>query len=431
MSGLAFENASFEGEAAGIRVEDGTVVALGPGVSGEPADRVIDASGKAIVAGLVNAHTHAAMTLFRGYADDLPLMEWLSEHVWPAEQRLEAEDVYWGTRLACVEMIRSGTVAFWDMYWQPGAVARAVSDAGLRATIGAPLIDGGGSGAGGLPALRDAAATALGELEPWLGSDLISASLAPHAIYTVSPASLEWIGAESERLGLPVQIHLSETESEVENCIAEHGVRPTELLERVGLLGPRTVLAHGVWLDQSERELIAAAGATVVTNPNANMKLAVGAGFDLPAARAAGIAVGLGTDGAGSNNSLDLLAEVKALALVQKHMTAEASTLPATEAIAIARGERAPVLGGTGTPRVGGPADFLLVDLECAELGLGALESGLVYAASGSVVDTCVVAGQVLMSGGRVEGEAEIVGHARERARRLGLVASGAEPVGR
>jgi 5-methylthioadenosine/S-adenosylhomocysteine deaminase len=416
---LAIEGASLDGKIVGLRIEDGTIAELGSGVRAAAGDEVIDGAGTFVIPGLVNGHTHAAMTLFRGYADDLPLMEWLQGHIWPAEAKLTAADVYWGTRLACVEMIRTGTVRFWDMYWQPGAVARAVADAGLRATVGPPLIDGGDPA--GSDDLRRAAGSGLAEIEE-VGNDLVSASLAPHAIYTVSAASLVWSGGEAERLGIPVQFHISETEGEVDRCIDAHGVRPVELLDRVGLLGPRVVLAHAVWLDERERELIAESGATVVTNPVANMKLAVGGIFDLPAARRHGIPVGLGTDGAGSNNSLDLLSDAKHLALIQKHLAVDASVSPAAEALAIAAGEHAPLLGGGQAVEVGAPADLLLVRGDRHELGIGSLAAGLIYASSGSVVDTTVVAGRVLMKGGVVADESEVLARARERAAGLGLI---------
>ena len=416
---IAIEGATLSGKTTGIRIEGGVISELGAGVAALSGDERIDGAGTAAVPGFVNGHTHAGMTLFRGYADDLPLMEWLQDHIWPAEARLTAEDVYWGTRLACVEMIRTGTVRFWDMYWQPGAVARAVADAGIRATVGPPLLDGGDPSNRG--DLERAAATGLEELDA-APSELVTASLAPHAIYTVSAESLSWIAAEAERLGLPVQIHVSETEGEVRDCIAAHGVRPVELLERVGLLGPRTLLAHAVWLDGRERELIATSGATVVTNPVANMKLAVGGIFDLPAAQRHGIPVGLGTDGAGSNNSLDLLADAKHLALAQKHLAVDAAASPAAETLAIATGRRAPLLGAVGELEVGAPADLLLVRTDGHELGIGSLEAGLVYASSGSVVDTTIVNGRVLMSGGELSGVDEVLARARERAAGLGLI---------
>jgi 5-methylthioadenosine/S-adenosylhomocysteine deaminase len=362
----------------------------------------------------VNGHTHAAMTLFRGFADDLPLMEWLEKHIWPAERRLEAEDVYWGTRLACLEMIRTGTVRFWDMYWHPGATARAARDAGLRAVIGAPLIDTGDPDRS--PLLREEAERSLEEIAAVQadGGDLVEPALAPHAIYTVSEESLRWVAEASKERGLPIHIHLSETEDEVRRCLDAHGERPVVYLDRLGLLGPRTLLAHGVWLDQEELELIGERGATVVTNPVANLKLAVGRVFDYRAARSHGVAVGLGTDGAGSNNSLDLLQDAKAFALLQKHEAGDPAAVTAHETWEIATGQRSPLLGGDAD-------DHLLVRRDSPELSLGELEAGLVYAASGSVVDTTVVAGRELMAGGAIEGADEVIARARERAARLGL----------
>jgi len=357
----------------------------------------------------------------------LPLMRWLEEKVWPVEAKLEPEDVYWGTRLACAEMIRTGTTCFWDMYWHPEATARAVRDAGLRAHIGGPLFDAdGGTEATKETALRDLERQA--EVAPGLG-----ATLAPHSIYAASEELLRWTGEQAAERGLAVHIHLAETEGEVSGCLERHGARPAAYLDRLGLLGERTVLAHGVWLDQAELELIAARGSTVVANPVANMKLAVGGVLPYPAARRAGVAVGLGTDGAGSNDSLDLLADLKVFALAQRHTSGDPTVLPAEEAWRIATGAQAPLLtsgvqrteGGMPTqgvsPRVGGPADFLLLRPGSPELGLGDLHSDLVYAASGSVVETTVVAGEVLMRGGEVPGTEEIVARARERSARLGI----------
>jgi 5-methylthioadenosine/S-adenosylhomocysteine deaminase len=355
------------------------------------------------------------MTLFRGSGGDLPLMPWLQELIWPIEAKLDAEDVYWGTRLACAEMIRTGTTRFWDMYWQPEATARAVADAGIRATIGAPLFDHDGDvermRASALESLE-----ALSELGP-----AVSPALAPHAIYTVSEDSLRWIAELGARREVPVQIHLSETAKEVEDCVTAHGMRPAAYLDGLGMLNERTLLAHGVWLDPEELALIAERGATVVTNPVANMKLAVGGIFPHPTARAAGVAVGLGTDGAGSNDSLDLLADLKTFALAQKHAAGDPTVIEAGEAWAIATGARAPLLGAGEPLSVGAAADFLLLAPDAPELGIGSLAADLVYAASGAVVDTTVVGGRVLMRDGVVPELEEIVARAAERATRLGL----------
>jgi 5-methylthioadenosine/S-adenosylhomocysteine deaminase len=411
---LAVENALLEGERVGLRCEDGTIAALGPEVTPRPGDETVDAGGAHLVPPLVNGHTHAAMTLFRGSGGDLPLMPWLEEKIWPVEAKLSDEDVYWGARLACAEMLRSGTTRFWDMYWQPEATARAVADAGVRATIGAPLFDLNGSP----EKLRESARRSLEALAGF-GPE-ITPALAPHAIYTVSEASLRWIGELSAERDLPIQIHLSETEKEVQDCLAEHGERPALYLDRLGMLSERTVLAHGVWLDPDELALISERGATVVTNPVANMKLAVGGVFPHSAARTAGVPVGLGSDGAGSNDSLDLLADLKVFALAQKHAAADPTAIDAAEAWAVATGARAPLLGATPL-EAGAPADFLLLRPDSPELGIGDLTADLVYAASGAVVDTAVVAGRVLMRGGEVLKLEEIVAYAAERAERLGL----------
>ena len=412
--GLAVTDATLDGKRVTLRAEEGVIAEVGPTVVARPEDEVVDGSGMALVPGLVNAHTHAAMTLFRGFADDLPLMVWLEEHIWPAEARLEPEHVYWGARLACVEMIRTGTVAFWDAYWHPEAVARAAEDAGLRAVAAAPLIDG--DDPQGAREGVDAAIDAVAESS----SGRVRAGYAPHAPYTVGPESLEWVAGRAAERETTIQIHLSETQQEVEDCVAEHGVRPAFHLDRTGLLGPNTVLAHGVWLDEDELDLIAERGATVVTNPVANLKLAVGGLFPYLAARERGVEMGIGTDGPGSNNSLDLLSDLKTFALLQKNAAFDPAAIDAAETLRLGTGDASALLRSPAL-REGAPADFLLVRSDLPELSLGELDAALVYAASGAVVDTTVVAGRVLMTGGEVEGTAEAVRMAQECTNQIGV----------
>ncbi|MBS1844870.1 MAG: amidohydrolase [Actinobacteria bacterium] len=404
-----------DGATVGLRcAPDGTIGDLGPDVSAAPGEETLDAGGQVLVPPLVNGHTHAAMTLFRGSGGDLPLMPWLEDRIWPVEARLDDEDVYWGTRLACLEMIRSGTARFWDMYWHPEATARAVADAGMRASIGAPFFDKGRD----VAAMRTEAVEHLDALSAVGG--LVDPALAPHSIYMVSEGSLRFIAELSAEREAPVQIHLSETKPEVDDCIGEHGLRPAAYLDELGLLTERTVLAHGVWLDDEELDLIAARRATIVSNPAANMKLAVGKIFDYPSARAAGVRVGLGTDGAGSNDSLDLLADLKLFALAQRHAASDATAISVDDAWAIATGAKAPLLGATPL-EVGASADFVLLDPNAPELAIGDLLADLVYAADRTAVDTVVVAGRVLMRGGEQPERDEVVAKARERAKRLGL----------
>jgi 5-methylthioadenosine/S-adenosylhomocysteine deaminase len=411
---LAVTGAVLDGEAVGLRAEEGLITEIGPSVDAKAGDEVIDADGLLLCQPMVNGHTHAAMTLFRGFGDDMPLMEWLRKKIWPAEARLEPDDVYWGTRLACLEMIRSGTTRFFDMYWHGAEAARAVVDAGLRASVSSVLIDGLDPAKG--ESMRGEVIQALDRLAE--AGPRVTPSLGPHAIYTVSAESLAWLAEVSAEREISLQIHLSETEQEVSDCVEAHGRRPAAYLDELGFLGPRTVLAHGVWLDQSELELIAERSATVIANPAANMKLAVGGVLPYPAAARAGVAIGLGTDGVSSNSNLDSFEEVKLFALVQKHASGDSATLPADEALAIARGLRSAALGGTPL-EPGQPADFLLLRGSDPELSAGDLEADLVYSAGGSVVDTTVVAGRVLMRGRVVPGAEELVAEVRARATRL------------
>jgi 5-methylthioadenosine/S-adenosylhomocysteine deaminase len=410
-----------DGTRTGLRAVDGVITELGPDVRPQSGDDVLDAHGDVLLPGLVNGHTHAAMTLFRGFGGDLPLMEWLEQKIWPAEARLTDDDVYWGTRLACLEMIRTGTVRFWDMYWRPAAVARAVRDAGLHATVGPPLLDDMD------PARSQAACDEaarhldqLAEYSPW-----VQPALAPHGIYTASEATLAWVAEQSATRGVAVHIHFLETEAEVTSCVDRTGARPGAYLDRLGLLSPRLLLAHGVWMDEPELELVAERGATVVTNPVSNLKLAVGRVFPYQKVRAHGIPVGLGTDGASSNNSLDLLADLKVLALVQKFAANDPAALPAAEAWQVANGALAPLLGGAPELAVGEPGDFILADATSPELAPGHVLDNLVYAASGSVVSSTVVGGRVLMRDGIVghqDSDQEVRAHVVECARRLGVL---------
>jgi 5-methylthioadenosine/S-adenosylhomocysteine deaminase len=390
----------------------------GPG-HGASVTRFIDAAGLHLFPSLRNGHTHAAMTLFRGWGDDLPLMTWLQERIWPAEGRMTEEDVYRGTRLALLEMIRSGTTYLNDMYWHAPAIARAVSEMGLRAHVGAAFVDLG---------QESVAARWRREVERWLEQrdewgPRVRAAIAPHAPYTVSNENLRWLGDLAEEHDLLYHIHLSETLGEVERCVAAHGVPPARLLAELGLVTDRLVAAHGVHLSPEEFGLLGEAGASVVTNPAANLKLAVGGIFDYVAARAAGVRVVIGTDGVASNNNLDLLEEIKLAALLQKHRAGDPTVLPAPEALGLATSEPARLFGpGTGRVAVGEPADLILVDLSGPSTSPGHdAVSDLVYAANGSVVHTTICDGRVLMHDRRVEvvDEAEVIHEAREAASRV------------
>ena len=416
---LTITDAVLDGQAVSLRAVDGTIAALGPDVVPEHGDELLDADGRALVPGLVNGHGHAAMTLFRSFGDDLPLDEWLQERIWPAEARLDPEAVYWGTRLACIEMVRSGTTRFFDMYWEAPHAARAAADTGIRMVASQIVIEMPGKEANG-PERAVEGWQALHEVSP-----LVEPCLAAHAIYSTSEPLLRRIASIADDLDKRVQIHLSETEQEVLDCLDAHGRRPAAYLDQLGLLHERMVLAHGLWLDEEELALIAERGATVVTNPVSNMKLASGSAadgrsraFPYPAASAAGVPMGLGTDGAASNNTLDLLADLKVLSLLQKHHAGDPSVLPAADAWDLACGTGSPALGGTPL-EVGRPADVLLIDAAAVEMTPGGLVDGLVYSGTGSVVDSTVVAGEVVMRHREVPGEDEAKAEVRHHAARL------------
>ena len=412
---LAVEGAKgLDGQTVGLVAERGTIVELGPGVEAPEGARVLDGSGRLLIPPLVNGHTHAAMTLFRGRGGDLPLMRWLKEVIWPVEERLEPEDVYWGTRLACLEMARNGVSDFWDTYWHGPEVARAVRDSGLRAVVGPTVL----SLPGGAEA-EDEEALA-GELDLIDSLDpRVRASVAPHSIYTVSSERLGRLGELAREKGLPIQIHLAETEQEVDECLEKNDLRPAFYLDRLGLLGPDTLLAHGVWLDRDELALIAERGATIVTNPVANQKLTVGRTFPWSEAREAGVPVGLGTDGPGSNDSLDPLGDLKFFALAQREAGGGTTPVPVGEAFRVATGQTPDLLAPGDRLTPGAPADFALVGLDSPQMALGDPVSNLVYTATGAAVETLIVDGRVICDNGRVEDEQEVVERAREVAGRL------------
>lgn len=411
---LAITDVRLDEETVTLRIDDGVIAAIGADVVADPADELIDGTGLAAVGGLVNGHTHAAMTLFRGFGDDLPLMEWLQTKIWPAEGRLTDDDVYWGTRFACIEMIRSGTVKFFDMYWHSAAAGRAVADSGMRAVLTPPVFDGLDASTSG-PARADAleALDALADMGP-----RVVPSIGPHAIYTVSADTLRWAVEVAAERDIVLHVHLAETEHEVTECLAAHNTTPGHYVDSLGLLGPSTLLAHGCWFTDDEYELIGERGATIVTNPVSNLKLANGRIFPYRKAVAAGVPVGLGTDGASSNNNLDLFEEMKFFALVQKHDAVDPSVAPAHEVLEVAQGHRSPLLGGRPVA-VGEPADLLLVRTDSVEMTPGDLDADLVYAANGHVVDTTIVDGRVLMRGHHIDGEHEVRDEVRARAARL------------
>ena len=357
--------------------------------------------------GLVNAHTHAAMSLLRGLADDLPLMRWLEEHIWPAETKHVSRDfVRDGALLACAEMLRGGITCFNDMYFFPDASLEAALAAGMRSAQGMIVIE--------FPsAYASDAADYLRrglELRDRSGDEpLASFCLAPHAPYTVSDASLKKISTLAAELDVPVHTHLHETRGEVERSVTEHGVRPLERLARLGLVGPGLIAVHAVHLNDAEIDLLAREGASVVHCPSSNLKLASGFA-PVQTMLEKGVNVALGTDGAASNNRLDLFAEMRTAALVAKAVADDAQAMPAHAAL------RAATLGGAralglekaiGSIAPGKAADLIAVDFSAPELSpCYDVISHLVYAAGRDNVSHVWVGGRMLMRERKLENSA-------------------------
>ncbi len=382
---------------------------------------VIDGTGFCAMGGLKNAHTHAAMTLLRGYGDDMRLQEWLGGRIWPAEAALTGEDIYWGTRLAALEMIKSGTTFANDMYFFFSDAWKAFADSGIRAAVGLALFDFNDT------EKRKASQKTVDRLlqEYVDGGGLIFPVIAPHSIYTCSADLLRWSAERAEELGLVYHIHMSETEQEVTDSLKTNGVRPWHWLERIGVLNRvarHSIAAHGIWMDETELNLAREYHITLAHNPASNMKLASGV-FDWHAVRERNIPVMLAPDGVASNNSLDMFDEMRLAALLQKIHTGDPTRLPASEAIALATGEYSDVFapwGVGGALREGGPADIVLVDLNHPQMTpVHNVESSLVYAANGTMADTVICNGQILMTGRRVTGEEEILKNGREHGEAL------------
>ncbi|MCF7818934.1 MAG: amidohydrolase [Kiritimatiellales bacterium] len=375
-----------------------------------PEAMVLDGRGMAILPSFVNMHTHASMTLLRSYADDLELHDWLENHIWPLESRMTEEDIYHGARLACLEMIKSGTTCFNDMYWLFHGTARAVEEMGLRAMLSSVFIDF--SDEAKAREQRDSTERLFGESQRY--SDRIGFALGPHALYTVSKESLQWVKKFAAENNLLIHIHVSETEKEVQDCLARYGLRPVQWLEKIGLLGPNVIAAHVIHVTEEEMGILARNDVKVVHNPVSNMKLAAGS-FPFRRMQAAGVQMSLGTDGCSSNNNLSMMEEMKVAALHAKLIHNDPTVLPAHTAFEMATVNGARALGlDCGEIAVGKLADCILVDLANHRLVPGyRLEDDIVYSADSSCVDTVICDGKILMRGGRVDREEEIVDEAR------------------
>ena len=384
-----------------IAISNGRIVAIGPKAEVErryTASQRINATGRLITPGLINGHTHIPMVLFRGLADDLDLQEWLTKYIFPAEAKNVTEEfVRVGTRLGLAEMIRGGTTTYCDMYYFEDAIAEETSKAGVRAVLGETVID--------FPVADNKTnAEAMAYVEKfvsrWKGNDLIVAAIAPHAPYTVSETHLKAARAFSDRTGVPIVTHISETKRELDDSVKDKGASPVAYLDRIGFLNERVIAAHVVWPQGSDLNILKKRGVGVVHNPQSNMKLAAGVA-PVPKMIQEGLSVGLGTDGAASNNDLNMWEEMDTVAKLHKVMSGDPKVISALQAFELAtiRGAEALHLQKEiGSLEIGKRADLLLIERDALnQVPLYNIYSDLVYATKAADVETVIINGRVVM----------------------------------
>lgn len=401
---------------ADILIDGCHIINIAPDIPVPDGAECIDGQGYAAFPTFANMHAHSAMTLFRGYASDLPLMTWLNEWIWPKEKRLNDDIVYWGTRLACTEMIKSGTTAFSDMYFFIPASARAAAEMGIRCTLGITAFGDADN------ITEQSIEETLAAIEPY--KELVSISLDPHAVYTVSDKGLRRTAELSRKYGLLYHIHLSETEIEVANCLRDHGCRPAQLLESLGVLDiteGHFSAAHCLHLDNDEIALLGRHHATVTHNPCSNLKLGSGHFFPYVELRDAGANVTLGTDGCSSSNNLDMIDAAKFMSYLQKGIRQDPAVLPARELFQVASANGFEALGlQAGELKPGNLADLMLVDLQnLAFVPNHDTLANLLYAAHGDCVDTVICNGRLLMRHRAIPSEPDTILHARQAAQIL------------
>ncbi len=377
-----------------VVIEDGIITQVSESTD-ETADTVIDAKGGVVMPGLVNTHTHAGMTLFRGYADDLTLSDWLENHIWPAEAQLTDNDLYIGTKLACLEMIRSGTTAFVDMYIHVDKVARAVEESGMRAALSYGMIDLGD---------ETRAESELKEgrrfVKEWNGraDGRITTMYGPHAPNTCSREFLMKVKEQAKQDNAKIHIHVLETEAELNQMKEQFGMCSVNMLDEIDFLDNDVIAAHCVWLSDGDMDILNERGVNVSHNPVSNMKLASGIA-PVPKMLARGVNISLGTDGCASNNNLNMFEEMKTAALLHKVDTSDPTVLPAQQVLEMATINGARAMGiNSGMLKVGCMADVIIVDMDKPHLTPRYnVASHLVYSASGADVRTTIVNGKVLM----------------------------------
>jgi len=409
-----------------VAVTGDTIVAVGPRAEIEArytASQAIDAKNKLVLPGFINGHTHVPMTLFRGIHDDVTLNDWLYKYIFPAEAKNVTEEfVRWGTRLAAAEQIRSGVTTFADMYYFEDAVAEETKAAGMRGVLGETFID--------FPApdnKTNAAMLAYTEkfLQKWQGDPLIHAAPAPHSIYTCSQKTLQDAAALARKYHAPILIHVAEMKKELDDSLKQNGMSPVQYLEKIGVLGPDVVAAHCIFVDEADRKTLAQRQVGCVHNPSSNMMIASGVA-PVPEMRAAGIAIGLGTDGpAGSNNDLDLMEEIDLAAKLAKITRMDPLAINAKAVVEMATIDGAKALHmdkEIGSLEKGKKADLILIGLdEPNAVPMYDVYAQLAYALKASDVETVIIGGRIVMRDRKLltVNEQEAIAKAREYKKKI------------
>lgn len=382
-----------------ICVKDDIIEAVGDIPADFVPDRTISGKDKLATAGFINCHTHSYMTLFRNFADDLSFDEWLFKRIMPHEDNLSGDDAYWGALLGCMEMLQTGTTAFLDMHMFPDACARAADESGIRAVLSRGLVGSDRNDAGGIRRVNEAKAEMLG----WKGHQRLTFAIGPHAIYTTERPFLEYMAELSDELKVPIHIHLSETRYEVSECMRKNGVSPVKYLEQTGILDRKTIAAHCVHISDEDIDILSEKNVSVAANPRSNLKL--GNGFaPLKKLLDKNVNVCIGTDGAASNNSLNLFADMNYTAMIHKGTNETPQCISAQEVHRFVTRNGAEALGlyNTGSLEAGKKADITIIDLDrpqfCPRQNLTA---ALAYSANGSEVDTVIVDGEIVVEHGK------------------------------
>ncbi len=411
MERILIKNVLCNGVQRDILIEDNLISRIEDNIDlsdfeGEGSLRIIDGTKKAIIPGLINMHTHSAMTLMRGVNEDSQLKEWL-DMIWKIEPRLDEEMIYWGTKLACLEMLKTGTTCFNDQYWMIDTAVKATEEMGLRSLNPYVILDLHDSAKAA--ALKTECEKIYRLSESW--SSLNRFAIAIHAPYSVSKESMKWASDFAREHNLLVHMHLSETQQENQDSIELHGMTPTRYCEKLGILGPEMIAAHCVWIDDEDIHILADHDVKLVHNINSNLKLSSGYNFKYRKFHDAGLTVCLGTDGCASSNNLDMLEAMKTTALLQKGVNYDPTAMPLDQLMDCATVNGAKALGlNTGKIEAGSLADLCIIDIDNYAFtpNINFL-ANLIYSANSSCVDTVICNGKIVMEKRRVAGEAEIL----------------------